>query len=211
MNYTKFKNKVSNRPIIYSRDLTMHGCNKQIMRNQLNRWQAKGLLIKLKRGIFLLNQNDRKVMPSRVFIANQLYKPSYVSLEYALNYYGIIPERVNVLTCVSTRKTSSISNELGEFTYQHFKPKAFRGFKALKDEAGLVFFIAEAEKALVDFCYFNLKNFQDNFKTVFIESYRFQNLETLKAKKIMYFSKIFDSNKLNKVCKSLCELIREEK
>jgi len=211
MNYEHFKNKVIDRPIIFSRDLTVHRPKKQIMLNQLNRWRKKGLLLKLKRGVFLLNQNDRKITPSRAYIANQLYTPSYVSLEYALNYYGIIPERVNALTCISTRKTSRISNKLGEFIYQHIKYSGFRGFKALKDESGFVYFIAEPEKAIVDFCYLNLKDFQEDFKAIFIESYRLQNLEILNTKKVINFAKILDNKKLIKVSESLCELIREEK
>ena len=154
MNYNEFKNKVQRWPLISSRDLTRHEPNKQVIRNQLKRWRVKKLLIKLKRGVFILNTNDRKFTPSRGYIANQLYSPSYISLEYALNYYGLIPERVSDVTSITTKKTKCFRNEIGNFIYQHIKPGCFRGFKTLKDEAGLLFFIAEPEKALIDYLYF---------------------------------------------------------
>jgi predicted transcriptional regulator of viral defense system len=211
MNYHDFKNKVQNWPLIYSRDLMLPEADKQVIRNQLERWQAKKLLIKLKKGIFLLNPNDRKITPSRMFIANQLYFPSYVSLEYALGFYGLIPERVSNVTSVTTKKTQRLKNELGEFVYQHIKPEALRGFRAQKDESGLNFFIAEPEKAIVDFCYLNLKNFTADFEGVFEENYRFQNLETLDIRKLTGFARLFNSGKLVCVISSFCGFVKKEK
>lgn len=61
---------------------------------QLSNWEKKGLIIRLKRGLYVLNENDRKIEPSRIFLANSLYSPSYVSTAYALGYYDLIPEKV---------------------------------------------------------------------------------------------------------------------
>ena len=113
--------------------------------------QAKKLIIKLKRGFYVLNENDRKVTPSRFYIANRLYGPSYISMESALSFYGFIPEQVSALTSVTTKKTLRIRNDSGDFLYQHIKPETFRGFKAAKDNTGFDFFIAVPEKAIVDF------------------------------------------------------------
>ena len=211
MNYTNFKNTVQSWPLVFSRDLTRNKANKQALRNQLKRWHSKRLLIKLKKGIFLLNESDRKITPAKGYIANQLYTPSYLSLEYALNYYGLIPERVSDITSVTTRKTKRLKNEIGQFIYQHIKPACFKGFYAVKDESNLSFFIAEPEKALVDFCYLNLKNFQDNYESVFEQSYRLQNTESLNVKKILYYAKLFKNIKLSRVCKALCNFIRKER
>lgn len=211
MNYNEFKNRVQERPLIFSRDLMLLQSNKQIIRNQLARWQNKKLLVKLKRGVFLLNPNDRKINPSRTYISNQLYSPSYVSLEYALNYYGLIPERVSDLTGITTKKTLRLKNEVGTFIYQHIKPRAFRGFKALKDEAGLIFFIAEPEKAVVDFFYLNLEKFREDDEKVFEQSYRFQNVEMLKSTKVMKFAELFDNGKLLRISQSFCKFIKGTK
>jgi len=211
MKYDEFKNKVQSWPLIFSRDLMLSQLRKQAIRNQLERWQSRKLIIKLKRGVFLLNSNDRKIDPSKFYIANQLYSPSYVSLESALSIYGLIPERVSDTTNITSKKTMRIKNELGVFVYQHIKTQAFRGFIAQKETNGLTLFIAEPEKALVDFCYLNLEKFKGDIKAVFEDSYRLQNTETLNAKKLMAFATCFNNTKLLRVIKTLCGLIRKER
>ena len=218
MNYTQFKHKYQHLPIIWSKDIidllpakqNVKSPDRQIILNQLYRWQEQGLIVKLKRGIYLLNENDRKIQPSRSFIANQLYMPSYVSLEYALNFYGLIPEKVADVTSVTTKKTTRFSAQKGTFIYQHVKPGAFRGFKTFKDEAGLTFFMALPEKAIVDFIYLNLEKFKAADPEIFEQSYRFQNLEDLDKKLIMEFTALYDSPKLIRVLQSFCAFMDRE-
>lgn len=211
MTYNEFKNNVQKMPLILTKDVLLSGNNKQATLNQLNRWQKKKLLFKLKRGVFILNPNDRKINPSKAYIANQLYGPSYVSLEYALNYYGLIPERVADLTSVTSKKTMHLKNGLGDFVYLHIKTEAFRSFKMLKDEAGLNFFIAEPEKAVADFIYLNIEKFKKPYGEIFEESYRFQNLELLRPKEIIRVAGFFDNDKLMRVSEVLCKLVKKEK
>ena len=199
MKYNKFKKQVLNWPIIFSRDVIPAGKPGQVVRNQLERWRRSGRIIRLKRGVFILADDDRRVELSRPYLANQLYSPSYVSLEYALSYYGLIPERVSGVTSVTSRKTMKVTNATGVFIYQHVKQKAYRGFMMVKDENGLVFFMAEPEKALVDFLYLNLGKFRDDNPDVFEGSYRFQNTEKLSHKKIASFANLFENKKLVKV------------
>jgi len=211
MLYAQFRKDVLNQPVILSRDLALARDDSQILRNQLIRWQKKNLLIKLRRGVYMLNENDRKVSPSRAFIASQLYSPSYVSMEYALSSYGLIPERVADVTSITTRKTAVFSNASGIFRYQHVKPGGFRGFLASRDEAGLPFFIAEPEKAVVDLLYLQLNKIKDYSSALFEEHFRFQNLDSLKPKKIMSYAKVFHSGKLMRVAKALCAYMKESR
>jgi predicted transcriptional regulator of viral defense system len=211
MTYHKFKETVQKWPIIFTKDLIVLRHDKQSIRNQLNRWTSKKLLVKLKKGAYLLNKADRKMELPRQYIANQLYSPSYVSMEYALQYYGLIPERVGDVTSVTTKKTFRLANELGTFTYQHIKPEAFRGFKAVRGEMGLAFFIARPEKALVDFIYLNIEKFKERDEKIFEESYRLQNFGDLDTDAVMGFAKLFNSGKLARICKTFCELIGKEK
>jgi predicted transcriptional regulator of viral defense system len=211
MTYREFKETVQKWPIIFTKDVIALRHDKQLIRNQLNRWTAKRLLVKLKKGVYLLNKADRKAELPRQYIANQLYGPSYVSLEYALQYYGLIPERVGDVTSVTTRKTFRLTNEMGTFMYQHVKPEAFRGFKAVKGDAGLAFFIAKPEKALVDFIYLNIGKFKEGDEKVFEGSYRLQNLEDLDLDAIMECAKLFKSGKLVRISRALCGFIRKEK
>lgn len=210
MNYTQFKHKYQHLPVIWSKDVEGDPKNRQIILNQLYRWQGQGLITKLKRGIYLLNENDRKIEPSRSFIANQLYMPSYVSLEYALNFYGLIPEKVADVTSVATKKTARFGAREGTFIYQHVKPGAFRGFKTFKDEAGLTFFMALPEKAVVDFIYLNLEKFGIDDPGIFEQSYRFQNLEDLNKKLMMEFAALYGSPKLMRVLELFCSFIDRE-
>jgi len=211
MNYNQFKNKFKDLPLIMSRVCVVEaGKNAQAIRNQLSRWQKNGLLIKLRRGAYLLNKNDRKITPSRYFIANQLYAPSYISLESALSFYGLIPERVSDTTSVCSKKTARFKNELGVFIYQQIKNEAFKGFKAVKGQDGASFFIAEPEKAVVDFLYLNRNKLSKSAKDVFERSYRFQNLETLRQKKIIESAKVFHNSKLSMLARGFCEFIKEQ-
>lgn len=211
MNFTEFKKKFCELAFIPARAVMALERDPQVMRNQLTRWQKKGLIVQLKRGIYVLNKADRKVNSSRFFIANQLLWPSYVSLESALSYYGLIPEAVADVTSVSTKKTSRFTNPIGRFVYQRIKPDAFRGYRSYKDEAGLVCLIAEPEKAVVDFLYLNLRKFKTKARSVFKESYRFQNIEKLKPKKVVLWARLFKNSRLEAVAREFCAFIREEK
>jgi hypothetical protein len=210
MTYAQFKNTYQHLPVIWSKDIEGGFPNRQLILNQLCRWQEQGLIRKLKKGVYLLNENDRRVDPSRSFIANQLCMPSYVSLEYALSFYGLIPEKVADVTSVTTKKTTRFSTREGTFIYQHVKPAAFRGFKTFKDEAGLTFFMALPEKAVVDFVYLNLEKFKAAAPEIFERSYRFQNLEDLSKKLIVEFTALYDSPKLIRVLQSFCALMDRE-
>jgi len=210
MNYREFKNKFQESPIIISRDVVRAEEDSQVVRNQLNRWQKKGLIIKLKRGVYLFNKNDRKIDPNLIFVANQLYAPSYVGLEFALNYYGLIPERVVDLTSISTKKTIHFENKLGVFIYQHVQPGAFRGFKLSKDERGMPLLLAEPEKAVVDFLYLNLNKFKSDVEKQFKNSYRFQNVESLKQKRLIELAKYFENKKLMWLVESFSNFIMNE-
>jgi len=209
MNYLEFKKRVEKYPLITSTQLQFIKEDPQLVRNQITRWQKKGLILKLRRGIYILNESDRKINPSKLFLANQLYFPSYVSCEYALGFYELIPEKVIDITSVTPQKTYRIKNSLGVFIYQHIKTSAFRGFTTINDENGFKVFIAQPEKAIVDFFYLNLHYFKDYDSDIFEVSFRFQNLEILKKNKLFEFARYFDNKKLEKVVKDFCKFLNE--
>lgn len=211
MTYDEFRVKFREYPVIFSKNviLTEKGDSQNTL-NQLNRWTKKGLLVRLRKGMYLFNARDQKVVPDPNHIANRLYEPSYVSLEYALNFYGIIPEAVSDITSVTTRKTNIFRNELGIFSYNHLKPSAFRGFEEM-GPAVAPFFMARPEKAVADFVYFHLGNFKKDARDVFERSYRFQNIEELDPETLMKYGELFENKKLLKVLGVLGQMIGEEK
>ena len=98
MKYLEFKDAVKEFPLISSTHISNIDKKPQTLKVQLSGWQKKGLVIKLKRGLYILNESDRKIQPSRIFLANALYSPSYVSTKYAFGYYDLISEKVEDVT-----------------------------------------------------------------------------------------------------------------
>lgn len=209
MKYLEFKNAVKDFPIISLTHIHHLDEKHQTLKVQLSGWQKRGLVIKLKRGLYILNENDRKIEPSRIFLANALYLPSYVSTTYALGFYDLIPEKVEDVTSITTKKTAKFTNTFGTFIYQHLSPNLFFGFKEIKDENGFPVLIAEPEKAVIDFIYLNLREFKGKGRDVFLLSYRFQNFNLLKKKKLLDFAKRFGKEEVLNVVKNLLIIMKE--
>lgn len=199
MKYFEFRNKVKQYPLFHSNMLEHLTPKPQMLRNQLVNWVKKGYVICLKRGVYTLNNDDRDVKFSLFFLASNLCTPSYISLESALEYYHMIPERVVQITSITTKKTQQYQNTFGFFTYHHLKTSLFDYFMAKKDEYGNNFFIAYPEKALVDFLYFRTRGNKQIEEDIFDISFRLQNLEGLDKSKIAHITADFRNNRLNRV------------
>lgn len=109
----------------------------------------EGLLSRLKQGLYALRTDP----PNEMEVANRLYKPSYISLAYALAYYNILPEMPYQITSATTKPTRIFANTNQTFSYYTIKEEAFTGY-ILKKEGERSFLIADPEKALVDYIYF---------------------------------------------------------
>ncbi len=212
MEYEEFRKKYIKMPLVKTETvLQSYTKNPQVLRNQLSRWKKKGLILELKRGVFILNENDRRLFPSRFFYANQLVWPSYVSLESALGYYGIIPERVADVTSVTSRKTNCFTNVLGRFVYQHVRTEVFFGYHFIRDSSGMDVLIAEPEKALLDLFYLNSKIFKNHPEEVFRDYYRFQNTESLDPERMALFAGVFKDNRISLLAEKFRVYMEEEK
>ena len=121
-------------------------------RNSLTRWCDKGLLVKLKNEYYAFPEY-RQMNDFARYVANKIYRPSYISLHSALSFYGIIPEEVISITSVTTLKTNKFVNDFGTFTYQKIKRGMFFGYepKLLSDGRAMMF--ATPEKAILDLLY----------------------------------------------------------
>jgi len=106
-------------------------------------------LVRLKNGLYGIKGE----LPAEETIANALYTPSYISFEYALAYYGILPEAPYSITSATTAPTREFTVDGKVFNYFTIKKEAFTGYRFIKlrDKS---FLIAEPEKALVDYLYF---------------------------------------------------------
>jgi len=205
MKFTKFIEIYSKEPLIDSSTFSYYE-NEENLRRQVLEWVKKGYLLPLKKGIYILNEEYRKKEPSLYFIANFLVSPSYISLEYALNYYNLIPERTTVITSVTTKKTNSFENVLGKFEYRSVKNEMFQGFKK-ETEKKQDFFIAAPEKALVDYFYLN-SQYEGNFGE--FESLRLQNLERLNPERLNLYKKVSNA-RVSSIIEVLIEFIKHYK
>jgi predicted transcriptional regulator of viral defense system len=110
-----------------------------------------GDIIRLKRGVYCMGKDYTDNTPDVISIANLLYAPSYVSFEYALSFYGMIPEHVSEITSATMKHPKHFETPLGRFRYVKVPQTAYAlGVDWLYDEKEGGKFIATPEKALCD-------------------------------------------------------------
>jgi len=119
----------------------------------------KGYLQLIKRGVYFNLKSKFIESMSYETIANSLHFPSYVSMEWALQYYGIIMDRVKEITSVTTSRTKSFRTPYGSFTYKHINKNRYPiGYINHTNNTRDSFFIARPEKAILDYVNVKAKN-----------------------------------------------------
>ncbi len=120
-------------------------------RDKITRLITAGKIIPVKKGLYVFGKDYRKGLVCKEVLANLIYGPSYISREYALAYYGLIPERVEELTSVTTGKQRCFDTSLGRFSYKKITLKRYSVGVLLNElDSKHQFFIASPEKALID-------------------------------------------------------------
>ncbi|MCW8795800.1 MAG: hypothetical protein OQK67_01895 [Chlorobium sp.] len=110
-----------------------------------------GLLLPIKRGLYAVSPEITGKPLSLTLVANLLYGPSYVSMDYALYHYGIIPERVVEVTSMTTRRGKKYDLAVGRFSYTHSPPEFYAiGIDRVENPDKTGFLMASPEKALCD-------------------------------------------------------------
>jgi predicted transcriptional regulator of viral defense system len=125
-------------------------------------WQQRGYIQHLAGGAYIMVGYE--VNEGLLFMAaNQIYAPSYVSLESALAYHQIIPESVLGVTSVSARKTKQLESSWGQFSYRSMKPEYMFGYQVIDPQPHRKFLVATLEKAVLDYLYLNthIQNLND--------------------------------------------------
>ena len=108
-------------------------------------------LIAIRRGLYIIGPKLDFPTPEPFLIANHLRGPSYVSLEAALSYWNMIPERAYEISSVSLKTSKLYKTSVGRFSYQQLKtPYYSYGIKNIKYSAKQTMLIASQEKALCD-------------------------------------------------------------
>lgn len=120
-------------------------------RDRVSSLLRQGVIIRVKKGLYIFGDDIRRKPICRELLANLIYGPSYISLDYALQYHGLIPERVTALTSVTTGRSRLFDTPVGRFDYRMIPLHAFRtGMDMVELADGRPFLIAIPEKALAD-------------------------------------------------------------
>ena len=114
------------------------------------RLEAAGTIIRLKQGLYVASPNETGKALNRNLIANHLYGPSYVSLQTALRYYGLIPELVHLTLSLTTKHNRSFDTPVGRFDFRNCSKEYFPIGVRTETEGGINYLIATPEKALCD-------------------------------------------------------------
>jgi predicted transcriptional regulator of viral defense system len=136
-------------------------------RDCILRMIKNGDLIRLKNGFYLIadkiKQGSNTAIPYEQ-IANMLYGPSYVSLEWALSFYGMIPERVHTVTSMALGRCKEYHTPIGDFTYYRLGSESYSIGITQKKSIDFVggFLMASPEKALADLVFVTCKGLDKN-------------------------------------------------
>ncbi|MBW2675016.1 MAG: hypothetical protein JRD89_16660 [Deltaproteobacteria bacterium] len=120
-------------------------------RDKISALIRKGHIIRVKKGLYVFGDDFRRSPLSRELLANLIYGPSCVSLDYALHYYGFIPERVEAVTSVTSGRAKRFSSPFGLFIYSRIPLAAYQlDIDRVSLDDGRSFLIATPEKAIAD-------------------------------------------------------------
>lgn len=112
--------------------------------------ELSGKVIRLKKGLYVVDPSVSRVALSTELIANHIYAPSYVSMSSALRYYGLIPETVYAIQSMTIKHTRSFETPIGRFDYTFINREAFHiGITSINKQS-YAFLMATPEKALCD-------------------------------------------------------------
>ena len=190
--------------------LALSGDSPEQFKNQLSAWTRAGKTERVRRGYYILSDAYRKFEPSAYYVSNELYRPSYISLYTALQFYGLIPEAVSVIQAVTPLHGMEWSSSMGSFQYRCVKQDKFWGYRKVEgDREGRGqnnFLIAEPEKALLDFFYLQ----EGQWLAERIKQMRFQSQETLDMDKLDEFRARFNSPKVTRAVGNLVKYFKEE-
>ena len=110
-----------------------------------------GWLISLKNGLYVPGPSSKVPRPELMLIANHLWGPSYVSMETALSYWGLIPERVYETASVTVKRSRLFKTELGRFSYRNSPlPYYSLGIRTIELSPRQAVMIGTPEKAICD-------------------------------------------------------------
>lgn len=176
---------------------------------------AKGELIRVKKGLYVISDDYNDTVISTEILANLIYGPSAISLDYALYYYGLIPEHVRIVTSITPQRDKIFNTPVGQFTYRYLTMKKYCiGLTRVTQSDGRHTIMASPEKALIDKIYFSRSLLLDTKKDIeqyFFSDLRFNEsiLATFDLSLYSAIAGVYKNTNITMVCDFLKEFLKE--
>jgi predicted transcriptional regulator of viral defense system len=155
------------------------------IRVKINDMLKKKEIVRVKKGLYILTEPYSKKPFYRETLSNLIYGPSYISLEYALSFYDMIPEKSGTVTAITNKRNKVFNTPVGRFSYRYIHPDLYPDGVALLplDEKHNIL-IASREKTVADILYFTdrIENISE-LKSYLFENLRIEDTEIMKLKK----------------------------
>ena len=135
MRWDALLKEFSDRPLFHSSMLRIFDDAPAHIEVQLSRWSRAGKLCRIRRGWYLIEEPYRARDVSEAVIANTVVQPSYLSLEWALGFYGLIPEAIFNPTSITTARGIEFTAKDRGYFYHHVQPAFFAGYEKVKGRA----------------------------------------------------------------------------
>jgi len=180
-------------------------------RDKITRLLDSGAIVRVKKGLYCFGKVLRREPVSREYLANLIYGPSYVSLEYALSYHGLIPERVEVVTSVTTRRSRGFLTPFGSYYYRILSESRYAVGVILERSGSTQFLMASPEKALIDKIWTD-KRFQgeriSDYEAYLSEDLRIERdtLVSLNSSSLRSVARAYNSPKIRNLIRYLKQL-----
>ncbi len=176
------------------------------LRRQLHRWAHSGRILQLRRGVYLLCAPYARASAHPFAVAGALKKASYVSLQSALAYHGMIPEFVPVTTSVTSGRPEEIETPRGRFQFRHVSTRLLFGFSEVEIAPGQRALLASAQKALVDLLYLT----PHSDREAYLRELRVEPAESLDREKLHETVQRAGSRKVERAVRLLLETWDDE-
>lgn len=206
MDFNYLLDTVGNEPFFETSLLLAGEVDPNDARRQLSRWVKAGKIFQLRRGLYTLAPPFQKTKPHPFVVANRMARGSYVSVQSALAYYGLIPDTMNVTVSVTTQRPARWKTPLGDFEFRHIKPALLFGYKLTVLDNSQRAFIAAPAKALLDLIHLSpASNLTD-----YLNGLRLQNLERLDVRELNQLAAQSRVSKWKRAAQHIAELAQAE-
>jgi hypothetical protein len=119
-------------------------------RDKVTSLLRRGTVVRVKKGLYVFGEALRRRPYSRELLANLIYGPSFVSLDCALAFHGLIPERVETVTSVTPKRGRAFRTPVGTFAYRQVPETYFPLGMGRVEQGDVAFLMAVPERALAD-------------------------------------------------------------